>query len=60
MRSTRASGKRDVAQLGEQAKQSVSPFKVLPNQDPLDLAVFASEADLSLTQLLSEDIPKAD
>jgi hypothetical protein len=50
-----ASGERDVAQLGKHAKQSVSPLKVLPSQDPL--TVFASEASLSLTQLLSKDIP---
>jgi hypothetical protein len=54
MRSTHASGKRDVAQLREKAKESVSQLKVLPNQDPLELVVFASEAGLSVTQLLSE------
>jgi hypothetical protein len=56
MRSTRASGKIDVAQLKEHAKQSVSPLKVLPSRDRLD--VFASDARFSVSQLLREDIPK--
>jgi hypothetical protein len=56
-RSSGASGKSDVAQLGEQAKKSISPLKVLPSQDPL--ADFAREVGLSLTQLLRIDIPKA-
>jgi hypothetical protein len=59
MRSTNASRKRDVTQLGEHAKQSVSPLKVLSSQDHC-LNVFASEAGLSVTQLLCNDLPKVD
>jgi hypothetical protein len=64
-RSTSASGKRDIAQLEEQAKQSVSPLKVFasdaggsvaqPSQDHAQ--VFANEAGLTLSQLMSRDIP---
>jgi hypothetical protein len=64
-RSTSASGKRDVAQLGEQAKQSVSPLKVFasyaggsvsqPSQRHVQ--VFANDAGLTLSQLMSGDIP---
>jgi hypothetical protein len=67
MRSASASRKRDVAQLGEQAKQSVSPLKVFasdaggsvahPSQDHAH--VFAIEAGLTLSQLMSGDIPTA-
>jgi hypothetical protein len=64
-RSTSASGKRDVAQLTEHAKQSVSPLKVFasdaggnvaqPSQDHAQ--VFANDAGLILSQLMSGDIP---
>jgi hypothetical protein len=66
-RSESASEKRDVAQLGEQAKQSVSPLKVFasdaggsvaqPSQDHAH--VFSTEAGLTLSQLMSKDIPSA-
>jgi hypothetical protein len=65
MRSASARGKRDVAQLGEQAKQSVSPLKVFasdaggsvsqPGQD--HAYDFDTEAGLTLSQLMSGDIP---
>ena len=60
-KSSSASGKRDVAQLGQQAKQSISPLKVLPTNQGLaaDIAAvpahmraaFAADAGISLTQL---------
>ena len=62
--STSASEKRDVAQLGEQAKQSISPLKVPTGQGSaanIDLsyaAQFAAEAGITLSQLESDDIPK--
>jgi len=57
--SSSASGKRDVAQLGEQAKQSISPLKVLPTDQVL-AAEFAAEAGITLSQLQGADIPKFD
>ena len=67
MKSSSASGKRDVAQLGEQAKQSISPFKVLPTHQGFvaDIAVppnmsqaaqFAVEAGITLSQLEGGEI----
>jgi hypothetical protein len=66
-RSASASGKRDAAQLGEHAKQSVFPLEVFasdaggsvaqPSQDHAH--VFATEAGLTLSQLISGDIPTA-
>ena len=65
--SSSASGKRDVAQLGEQAKQSISPLKVLPTDQGsaadmyLSYAVeFAAEAGITLSQLESDAIPISD
>ena len=58
--SSSASGRRDVPQLGEQAKQSISPLKVVPSHQGFTAADFAREAGLSFSQLLSEDIPMAD
>ena len=64
--SSSASGKSDVAQLGEQAKQSISPLKVPTDQGPAaDIALsyaakFAAEAGITLSQLESEDIPISD
>jgi len=59
--SSSASGKRDVAQLGEQAKQSISPLKVLPtDQTIMSLAAeFAAEAGITLSQAMDggADIP---
>jgi hypothetical protein len=67
MRSTSASKKRDVAQLGEKAKQSVSLLKVFasdaggsvsqPSQDHVQ--IFTNETGLTVSQLISGDIPKA-
>jgi hypothetical protein len=62
--SATARGKRDVAQLGEQAKKSVSPLKVFASDaggsvaqpSPYD---FVNEAGLTLSQLLEGDIPTA-
>jgi hypothetical protein len=64
MRSATARGKRDVAQLGEQAKQSVSPLKVFASDAGRSVAQpshydFAAEAGLTLSQLMSGDIPTA-
>jgi hypothetical protein len=66
-RSASARGKRDVAHLRESAKQSVSPLKVFasdaggsvaqPGQD--HAYDFAAEAGLTLSQLMSGDIPTA-
>ena len=60
-KSSSASGKRDVAQLGQQAKQSITPLKVLPTNQgfavdiaavpPSMKAKFAAEASISLYQL---------
>ena len=69
--SSSGSGKRDVAQLREQAKQSISPLKVLPTDQSLaaDFAIpssqdfaaeFAAEAGITLSQLQGADIPKLD
>ena len=52
--SSTATGKRDVPQLGEQAKQSISPLKVYTREE-----LFAMEAGVSLNELLTGDIPKA-
>jgi hypothetical protein len=62
MRSASARGKRDVAQLGEQAKQSVSLLKVFASDAGRSVAQpshydFAAEAGLTLSQLMSGDIP---
>ena len=54
MGSSTATGKRDVPQLGEQAKQSISPFKVYTSEE-----LFAMDAGVGLTELLTCDIPKA-
>ena len=71
-RSSSASGKRDVAQLGEQAKQLISPLKVLPTDQGFaaDIAVppsmshaagFAAKAGITLSQPLERgDIPNLD
>ena len=65
--SSSASGKRDIAQLGEQAKQSISPLKVLPTDQGSAAGIalsyaaeFAAEAGITLSQLESEDIPISD
>jgi hypothetical protein len=62
--SATASGKRDVAQLGEQAKKSISPLKVFASDAGGSVAQpshydFANEAGLTLSQLLEGDIPTA-
>jgi hypothetical protein len=64
-RSASASGKRDIAQLGEQAKQSVSSPKVFASDAGRSVAQpgqdhaydFATEAGLTLSQLMSGDLP---
>jgi hypothetical protein len=61
-KSASARGKRDVAQLGGQAKQSVSPLKVFASNAGGSVAQprhynFAVEAGLTLSQLMSGDIP---
>jgi hypothetical protein len=63
-RSTSARGKRDVAQLGAQAKKSVSPLKVFASDAGGSVAQpshsdFAAEAGLTLSQLMFGDIPIA-
>jgi hypothetical protein len=66
-RSASASGKRDVPQLGEQAKQSISPLKVFASDTGGSVAQpgqdhaydFATKAGLTLSQLMSGDIPTA-
>ena len=52
-RSSSASGKRDVAQLGEQAKRSISPLKVPTHQGFVaDISMIqAAKAGISLSQL---------
>jgi hypothetical protein len=62
--SATARGKRDVAQLGAQAKKSISPLKVFASDAGGSIAQpshydFAAEAGLTLSQLMYEDIPKA-
>jgi hypothetical protein len=61
-RSASARGKRDVAQLEAQAKQSVSLLKVFASDAGGSVAQlshydFAAEAGLTLSQLMSGDIP---
>ena len=58
-----ASGTRDVAQLGKQENQSISPLKVLPTDQTLMIklaADFATEASITLSQALDggANIPK--
>jgi hypothetical protein len=58
-----ARGKRDVAQLGAQAKKSISPIKVFASDAGGSVAQpshydFAAEAGLTLSQLMNGDIPK--
>jgi hypothetical protein len=55
-------GKRDVAQLGAQAKKSISLLKVFASDASGSVAQpshydFAAEADLTLSQLMTGDIP---
>jgi hypothetical protein len=62
--SATARGKRDVAQLGAQAKKSISPLKVFASDAGGSVAQpshydFAADAGLTLSQLMYEDIPKA-
>jgi hypothetical protein len=62
--SATARGKRDVAQLGAQAKKSISPLKVFASDAGGSVAQpshydFAAEAGLTLSQLMTGDIPKA-
>jgi hypothetical protein len=62
--SATARGKRDVAQLGAQAKKSISPLKVFASDVGGSVAQpshydFATEAGLTLSQLMTGDIPKA-
>jgi hypothetical protein len=63
--SATARGKRDVAQLGAQAKKSISPLKVFASDaggsvaQPPNPTDFAADAGLTLSQLIHEDIPKA-
>jgi hypothetical protein len=64
MRSASSRGKRDAAQLGEQEKKSVSLLKVFASDAGGSVAQpshydFASEAGLTLSQLMSRDIPTA-
>jgi hypothetical protein len=59
-----ARGKRDVAQLGAQAKKLVSPLKVFASDAGGSIAQpshydFAAEAGLTLSQLMTGDIPIA-
>ena len=59
--SATARGKRDVAQLGVQAKQSISPLKVLPtNQGLTAEEAFALDAGISLSQLRGKEISVED
>ena len=59
--SSSASGKRDIAQLGEQAKQPISPLKVLPTDQAITslAAEFAAEAGITISQAMDggADIP---
>jgi hypothetical protein len=62
--SATARGKSDVAQLGAQAKKSISPLKVFASDAGGSVAQpshydFAADAGLTLSQLMYEDIPKA-
>jgi hypothetical protein len=62
--SATARGKRDIAQLGAQAKKMISPRKVFASDAGGSVAQpshydFAAEAGLTLSQLMYEDIPKA-
>jgi hypothetical protein len=62
--SASARGKRDVAQLGAQAKKSISPLKVFASDVGGSVAQhshydFAADAGLTLSQLMTRDIPKA-
>jgi hypothetical protein len=59
-----ARGKRDVAQLGAQAKKLISPLKVFASDAGGSVAQpshydFATDGGLTLSQLMYEDIPKA-
>jgi hypothetical protein len=61
--SATAREKRDVAQLGAQAKKSISPLKVFASDAGGSVAQpshydFADDAGLTLSQLMYEDIPK--
>jgi hypothetical protein len=63
-RSASARGKRDIAQLGAQAKKLVSLLKVFASDAGGSVAQpshydFVAEAGLTLSQLMSEDIPTA-
>jgi hypothetical protein len=62
--SATARGKRDVAQLGAQAKKLISLLKVFASDASGSVAQpshydFAADAGLTLSQLMYEDIPKA-
>jgi hypothetical protein len=62
--SATARGKRDVAQLGAQAKKLISPLKVFATDAGGSVAQpshydFATEAGLTLSQLMTGDIPMA-
>jgi hypothetical protein len=62
--SATARGKRDVSQLGAQAKKLIFPLKVFTSDACGSVAQpnhynFAAEADFTLSQLMYEDIPKA-
>ena len=52
-----SSGKRDVPQLGEQPKQSISPLKVAPRKIVSYEELFAQECGMTLSQLHSDDLP---
>jgi hypothetical protein len=59
-----ARGKRDVAQLGAQAKKSISPLKVFASDAGGSVTQpnhydFATEAGLTISQLMTGDIPTA-
>jgi hypothetical protein len=61
--SATARGKRDIAQLEAQAKKSISPLKVFASDAGGSVAQpshydFATDAGLTLSQLMYEDIPK--
>ena len=56
--SSRGKEIKDVAQLGAQAKQSISPLKVLPTDQGLTAEeAFALDAGISLSQLRGKEIP---
>ena len=61
VRKSTSATRRDVAQLGAQAKQSISPLKVLPTNQGLAAAYaaadFAAEAGISLSQVHGTYIP---